>query len=95
MVCKERAGALVKTIRCLYFSFTFIIRVSGWPVFCSSVTNTVLDEVVREKVLCIQTKLIIVCRRLRVKKMRDCSWSMLVVFAAGAKTVKMFHFARL
>ena len=96
MVCKERAEALVKTIRCLYFSFTFIIRVSGWPVFCSSVTITVLDEVVREKVLCIHTKLIIVCRRLReVKKMRDCSWSMFVVFAAGAKTVKMFHFARL
>ena len=65
-------------------------------MFCSSVTITVLDEVVREKVLCIHTKLIIVCRRLReVKKMRDCSWSMFVVFAAGAKTVKMFHFARL
>ena len=65
-------------------------------MFCSSVTITVLDEVVREKVLCIHTKLIIVCRRLReVKRMSDCSWSMFVVFAAGAKTVKMFHFARL
>ena len=49
----------------------------------------VLDEV-RPKVMCIHTKLITAS-----SKKRETAYSLFVVFAAGAKTVKMFYFARL
>ena len=58
---------------------------------------TVLFDEVRPKVLCIHMKLIIVCRRLirAVKKERLLVVYMFVMFASGARTVKMFYFARL
>ena len=55
---------------------------------------TIRFDEVRPKVLCIHMKLIIVCHRLRaVKKERLLVVDMFVVFALGAKTVKMFYFA--
>ena len=55
---------------------------------------TIRFDEVRPKVLCIHMKLIIVCRRLRVvKKERLLVVDMFVVFASGARTVKMFYFA--
>ena len=55
---------------------------------------TIRFDEVRPKVLCIHMKLIIVCHRLRaVKKERLLVVDMFVVFASGAKTVKMFYFA--
>ena len=57
---------------------------------------TILFDEVRPKVLCIHMKLIIVCRRLRaVKKERLLVVYMFVMFASGARTVKMFYFVRL
>ena len=58
---------------------------------------TILFDEMRSKMLCIHTKLIIVCRRLRALKKRAIvrSLHVFVGFASGARTVKMFYFARL
>ena len=90
-VCKERAEALVKTIRWAFW-LLFIILLS---LFASQATGdcSILCD---RSVWWGHTKLIIVCRRLRaVKKERLLVVYMFVVFALGARTVKMFYFALL
>ena len=57
---------------------------------------TILFDEVRPKVLCIHTKLIIVYRRRRAVKIETAARSLNVCrVASGARTVKMFYFARL
>ena len=55
---------------------------------------TIRFDEVRPKVLCIHTKLIIVCCRLRAVK-EERLLVVFVMFASGARTVKMFYFAQL
>ena len=68
------AEALVKATR-LAFRQLFIILLSlfgSQAGDCSVLVTIVFDEV-RTKILCIHTKLIVVCRRLRQQEKRDCS----------------------
>ena len=99
MVWKERAQALVKTIRWAFWHlFIFLLllfapQARDCSVLCDRCAWWGRDEV-RPKVKCIQPKLIIVCRRLRAVKNRE---RQLVAYACrvccGARTVKIFFLA--
>ena len=57
---------------------------------------TILFDEVRPKVLCIHTKLIIVCSRLQAVKKRErllVFYNMFAMFALGVRTAKIFYFA--
>ena len=74
---------------CLKFSFDYSrLRIPVTVLFFV----TILFDEVRPTVLCIHTKLIIVCHRLQaVKKERLLVVYVFVVFASGARTAKMFY----